>query len=156
MSFVQSRLGERARRTSGGVIGPYTEADWERDRAAVKAGEALACPDCGHTENYVLAEGRRWDGSPRRYRGCKVCGFWQEADGESSPYRCRLTVHICLARFAEERECRGCGNGIGPALWHLCLRILRPDEEWRCPECGTALETQHTVPWPASGGEGDA
>jgi DNA-directed RNA polymerase subunit RPC12/RpoP len=124
------------------VIGPYSEADWQRD---VGAPRPLACPDCGHSENF----GPKKRGTPEHhYRACKVCGFWQDADGMSAPFRCRLTAHVCFGTFASARDCGGCGNAMPQGVrWHLCARILAPRERWRCPECGTRVLTAHTIPW---------
>ncbi len=127
----------------------YTDAQWQADHQRADSGELLKCPDCGHDEYFVVTEqGVREDGSPRRYRGCKVCGFWHEADGKTEPERCRLTDHICLGSFATTRKCLNCNNPMSQGLrYHLCPRILQPAEEKTCEECGTALGSEYTVPW---------
>jgi len=69
-------------------------ADWAGEYAAFKAGRMPCCPNCERADNYVPYTVRRDDGSERRYRGCKSCGCWQEADGTAA-YRCALlfTAH---------------------------------------------------------------
>jgi predicted RNA-binding Zn-ribbon protein involved in translation (DUF1610 family) len=61
---------------------PYTEADWQHEMAGKGGAATLACPDCGSAADY----GPRWhtrpDGTERRYRACKNCGFWQEAESD--------------------------------------------------------------------------
>jgi hypothetical protein len=127
----------------------YTEQDWQRDTVAQQRSR-LTCPACSHDEWYKAVAARRLDGSTRRYRACKVCGFWQEADG-SPPYRCYMTVHICLAEIQPGEQCKYCGTW-GPAVWHPnCWRVI-PDAEvgqTRCDNCGVALSRDHIIPWAA-------
>jgi len=60
-------------------IPPYTPDDWAADRLTAVA---LTCPNCGRSDDYGPREATLDDAHTlRRYRGCKVCGFWQEADG---------------------------------------------------------------------------
>lgn len=130
------------------MIGPYTEADWQSDRQTLTGGGRVACPDCGHTRNFAPLARRGSGLLEIHYRGCKVCGFWQIADGRSAPYRCRMTVHLCLGEFDTQRDCRGCGNGMPAGLtFHLCPRVLEPGETRECPECHTQVGKSHVVPW---------
>ena len=130
------------------MIGPYTESEWQRDWQALTTGNRLDCPDCGRGENFgPLA--RRGPGTlDIHYRGCKVCGFWQLADGRSAPYRARMTIHLCLGAFTSQRDCGGCGNAMPAGLaYHLCPRVLDPDETRVCPECRTVVGPRHAIPW---------
>jgi hypothetical protein len=117
------------------MIGPYLQADWERDMAGV----ALSCPDCGSSTDYGPRAAPRPDGSLRLYRACKACGFWQEADG-TAPYRCRVAAHRCTVSFAEPRECRECEQPLPAGIQeHDCGRWLHTTERFTCPECGTVV-----------------
>jgi hypothetical protein len=131
------------------VIPPYSEADWQRDRQAEAAGEHLHCPNCERDEWFHPVGIPPSDGSRRKYRACKVCGFWQEANG-SSAYRCLMTVHTCLGSIPAGRRCEYCGAW-GPRKWHPgCWRILPANElgTTRCQYCDVPLTTQHVIPWP--------
>jgi hypothetical protein len=129
------------------MIGPYSESDWQRDVERLQAGP-LACPDCGHTESFAPMSRPSIGTLEIHYRGCKVCGFWQIADGQSAPFRCRMTAHMCLGQFPAARVCRGCGNPMPAGVtYHPCLRVLRPEETRECPECHTQVGGAHVVPW---------
>lgn len=128
-------------------IGPYSEADWQRDGTQMQSSP-LACPDCGHTENFAPMSRPGIGSLEIHYRGCKVCGFWQIADGQSAAYRCRMTAHMCLGQFPVARTCGGCGNQMPAGVtYHPCLRVLAPDETRECPECHAEVGTPHVVPW---------
>jgi hypothetical protein len=129
-------------------IPPYTPDDWSSDRR-VDSESGLACANCGHDEWYHPVGIPPEDGAERKYRACKVCGFWQEADG-SPPYRCMMTSHVCLGHLAEGKQCTYCGAW-GPIHWHAgCWRVLRKEElgQTRCDNCGTTLDEGHVVSWP--------
>lgn len=74
------------------VKGEYAIAQWENDMQINQfcgkhqnwfySGCTMPCPNCKNVGFY----GPKGDVS-RRYRACKFCGFWQEADG-TEPYRC--------------------------------------------------------------------
>ncbi len=130
------------------MIGPYTESQWQTDRGAITTGGRLACPDCGHDRNFAPLIRRGSGLLEIHLRGCRVCGFWQVADGQSAPYRCRMSVHLCLGTFSTQRDCGGCGNAMPAGLsYHLCPRVLEPDEARECPECHARVGTSHIVPW---------
>ena len=59
----------------------YSSEDWHRDLERERAGETIACPNCGHAEWYRPIGIPPEDGSERKYRACKGYGFWQEAHG---------------------------------------------------------------------------
>jgi len=127
----------------------YSEADWQSDRQAEASGERLQCPNCGHCEWFRAVGIPPGDGSQRKYRACKVCGFWQEADG-SAAYRCLMTVHTCLGSIPEGKRCEYCGAW-GPRNWHPgCWRVLPAKElgTTSCQYCGQILRAQHVTPWP--------
>src|SRR5690349_16780610 len=94
-------------------IPPYTLDDWARERAADTPDTPLPCPNCGHAEWYHPLEVARDDHTWRQYRACKVCGCWQEADGESKANRCLLTAHTCERPIQEHARCPNCTLG-GP------------------------------------------
>ncbi len=127
-------------------IPPYSEDDWRRDREQDAGGEPLTCLNCERSEWFqpCLAE------PDRKYRACKICGFWQEADGTPA-YRCRMTVHTCTGVIAEGGQCRnGCGAW-GPVSWHAgCWRILTPKElgVYKCPNCDVVISPLHVIRWP--------
>src|SRR6266487_4271550 len=107
------------------VFPPYTEAEWQLDERQRASGFPLTCPDCRKDADYGPRQATKADGSLRRYRACKMCGFWQEADGLSLAYRCRLAVHMCTGDFGTSRECRGCGNVLASGTQrHPCPRVL--------------------------------
>ncbi len=128
---------------------PYTEEDWHADTAARK------CPDCGSSNDYGPRKHPKADGSLRRYRMCKRCGFTQEADG-SAPYRCFLTVHHCVAEIQEGDQCTSCPKW-GPVNEHDCARVLAPKEikerSYRHDVCGTVLGEEHVIHWPLRGSD---
>jgi hypothetical protein len=101
---------------------PYTEADWQADFERVDQGEPLTCPDCGALGDY----GPRDDGQGRHYRACKMCGFWQEADG-SPAYRCWMSTHKCdpgLDAHLVLPEVKASGTGTFESTLHR-LRATR-------------------------------
>lgn len=103
----------------------YSNADWCRERALVDAGRVLPCPACGHREYFSPYAVATDDGSLRLYRGCKVCGFWQDT-GEDS-VRCVWTSHVCLAKIPSGETC-GCCDSDGPLSFHICSRIVGEEE----------------------------
>lgn len=127
----------------------YSEADWHRDRQAEAGGARLTCPNCDHGEWFHPLGIPPSDGANRKYRVCKVCGFWQEADGTPA-YRCVMTVHTCLGTLLASQRCVHCGMS-GPRHWHTCSpRVLPPQElgVTACQCCGVVLTREHVVPWP--------
>jgi len=127
----------------------YSEDDWSRDRQRETAGTHFPCPNCGHGEWFHSVGIPPDTGADRKYRACKVCGFWQEADG-SPAYRCWMTVHTCLGGLAQGQTCEYCGAW-GPRNWHGgCWRILRSKElgVTACANCGVVLTPLHVIPWP--------
>jgi hypothetical protein len=124
-------------------IGPYSESEWRSDKL-LQAGRRLACPNCD-SDVYFKAYG-----TTRGYRGCKVCGFWQEADGVSQPYRCHATEHVCVGDIPRGAVC-GCCEKPGPISYHLCWRVLTPREvaerSYTCSVSGTVLGVEHVIPW---------
>ena len=122
---------------------PYIPNDWDRDRQLVEAGQRLTCPDCGSNENYGPKSGTYADGSPRRYRACKMCGFWQEAD-TTPAYRTWLATHECRRHPASGETaffCEYCKQtllpGPGNEIVHRCGKYLTPDEDgYTCATCG--------------------
>ena len=142
-------LGKRGYGVELRKVPAYSVADWERDRQEEASGDRLACPNCGRSEWYHPVGIPPETGEKRKYRACKVCGFWQEADG-SSAYRCLMTAHVCLGDIKEGAACPYCGTW-GPREWHAgCWRILRQPElgVTKCNNCGVALTEDHVVPWP--------
>ena len=130
-------------------VGPYAEADWHHDRQEEAAGKHLVCPNCGHGEWFHPVGFPPNSGAKRKYRACKVCGFWQEADGTPA-YRCLMTVHTCLGLIPDGTRCQYCGAW-GPRNWHPgCWRILAPKElsQAQCQSCGIVLAQDHVIPWP--------
>ena len=127
----------------------YTESAWAEEMRSFEAGELLHCPDCGRSLAYEprAGEGPVEGGPIRKYRACKICGFWQEADGESSSYRCVITFHLCLAAIPDGAQCTSC-TVEGPLSHHLCGRYLRESETYVHESCGTLLGPDHVVPWP--------
>jgi uncharacterized Zn finger protein len=130
------------------AIPPYSEADWQ---AEWEAGRPLACPRCGSSDDFGPRHGVQADRTFRRYRACKRCGLFQEADGRSPPYQTLLMVHDCDGRVAPDTQCRGCGLRLKAGGRHLCPRIVREGDVFTCPECGTVLGEEHRQPWPERG-----
>ena len=91
----------------------------------------------------------RRDGTRRLYRACKMCGCWQEADGQSRAYRCAQTVHSCERAIPENAQCANC-EALGPRGQHRCNRVLTPPEvgHFGCKNCGLVIVTAHVIPWP--------
>jgi hypothetical protein len=134
-------------------LAPYSLADWERDW---DDSAKLPCPRCGNSEDYGARQSVLADRSFRRYRACKRCGMFQEADGHSAPYQTVLLVHECGEHLGADSQCRSCGmrprkGGTGK---HLCPRIVREGETFSCLECGTKLGEQHQKDWPEKRLEG--
>jgi len=131
------------------AIAAYKEADWDRDRADEATGRRLTCPNCDHGEWFHAVGVPPDTGAERKYRACKVCGFWQRADSTPA-YRCRMTVHVCLGLLDSGTACEYCGAW-GPIDWHSgCWRIL-PEAELgvtACKNCKTVLTRAHVIPWP--------
>jgi hypothetical protein len=133
------------------AIPGYFEDDWHRDRQAEATGVHLVCPNCARGEWFHPLGIPPDDGAERKYRLCKVCGFWQEADGTPA-YRSVMTIHTCLGAVAGGRKCPNCGI-VGPRHWHMgCIRVMPPQELNRtcCRNCGVLLTPQHVVPWPVA------
>ena len=139
---------------------PYTEDDWQVDYAA---GVKLTCPDCGWRDPersllnyYNVYSVPRPDGSVRRYRLCKKCGFGQEAD-RTPAYRCWHSHHTCvLPGPPQTGECAHCGTKLRPdssgTVVHHCGWFLRPSESgYTCQTCGDFHDRDSEVPWPAEG-----
>jgi transcription elongation factor Elf1 len=134
-------------------IQPYSPGDWQLEW---DAGQKLHCPRCGSEDEFGPRQAVLADRTFRRYRGCKQCGLFQEADGQSAPYQTALLAHDCRGNVGADAQCRGCGLRIRSGGRHLCTRIVRAGEAFTCPECGTALSEQHRRPWPQQGPWGDA
>jgi len=126
---------------------PYAEPDWQRDALQQSQGAQLACPDCGSCLNYGPRWHARADGTERHYRACKVCGFWQEADG-SQPYRVWLPVHTCTIQLRPDQcvfHCPVCSTTTGSEqagaqITHECGKYLAPWETgYVCRNCSTSL-----------------
>lgn len=127
----------------------YSADDWQRDRVAEAAGSVLACPNCARTECFHPVGISPIDGSKRKYRACKVCGFCQEADGTQAD-RCRMTVHTCLGEMTENQRCEFCGSW-GPTNWHGgCWRMVAAEQlgTLSCQNCNVILTPYHVIPWP--------
>src|SRR6267378_2275450 len=93
--------GKKGRRLKLVEIPPFTSADWAAEYAAYQARRMLPrCPNCERSENYAPYIVKHADGSERRYRGCKSCGCWQNADGTPA-YRCSALVHSCERPIAD-------------------------------------------------------
>ncbi len=132
-------------------ISPYSAQQWESDRQREDAGETLRCPACERDEWFHCI---RRDVPEPNERACKVCGFWQRADGTPA-YRCRLTAHVCLGPRQAGGECPECREAIDSPFWHLCVTILRPEEigERACERCGTVRTERHVIPWVVETGD---
>lgn len=139
----------------------YTEADWQADQARKQDQEPLECPDCGFSGDYDRygSRFRTVDGSPFPYRMCKVCGFWQRADGQSAPVRCWLSKHRCQRRLAKGEmtfHCDHCGSDWPAApdglVVHECGKYLLPGEDgYRCKTCDRWWGRDSQVGWPRQG-----
>jgi predicted RNA-binding Zn-ribbon protein involved in translation (DUF1610 family) len=136
---------------------PYSEAAWEAEsKLTAEGGPPLPCPDCGSYSNYGPKKARREDGSTRYYRACKMCGFWQEADG-SPAYRCWASQHLCVRHVGENFTCDFCGSVLVPQeaegpVAHTCGKYLLPSESgYHCTTCGRWYGRESQVPWPMRG-----
>ena len=133
--------------------GPYDEAAWQAEMALVKAGVRLACLDCGSDADYSPKSAPRPDGSERQYRACKMCGFWQEADGTAA-YRCWKSEHVCVRDVVGSFTCEYCGGVLVGPVAHRCGKYLLPsDSGYDCTTCGHWYGRESHVPWrlPGSG-----
>jgi hypothetical protein len=132
------------------VTAPYTPSDWQRDW---DDGAHLACPRCGSADDYGARQVVLADRSFRKFRGCKRCGLFQEADGVSPPYQTVLLVHECGASIAADSQCKACGMRPrkGTSGRHACPRVVREGESITCAECGLRLGPAHARPWPEPG-----
>ena len=132
-------------------IAPYTTEEWESDRQQAENGESLCCPACDHDESFHCISR---EGTGPHERACKVCGFWQKADGTPA-FRCKLTAHVCLGDRSGESVCPECGDVFESLFWHVCIKILRPEElgERPCNLCGTVRTDGHVIPWAVEAGE---
>ena len=134
---------------------PYTEANYQTERMQPPP---LACPDCNSTGDYGPRAAPRPDGSERHYRGCKVCGFWQDADG-SPAYRCWQSAHVCVRHIGTEYTCPFCNQTLRPAepegvAVHMCGKYLKPDEDgYFCTTCARWRGRESQVPWPLRGSD---
>jgi len=131
---------------------PYIEADWQWEESQRLAGKRLTCPDCGSDANYAPKAGIHPDGSPRHYRACKMCGFWQEADGTPA-YRCWLSKHTCSKELSPEETftCEYCGDKISENS-HPCGKYLLPDEDgYTCSTCSDFQGRDTAVAFPLRG-----
>jgi len=130
---------------------PYLEADWRADRERVAQGEPLTCPDCDFSDNPLLygpRGGEEGKGPPRR--ACKVCGFWQDADG-SSAYRCWKSTHRCDPGLNGPYDCEHCGQ-TGLTGSHDCGNYLKPREDgYECGTCGRWHGRETPTPWDRKG-----
>lgn len=126
----------------------YTELEWQADVDRRRRGFVQPCPACGRTEWFAPVSQPGPGGRDVHLRACRVCGFYQRADGASPPARAQLAVHVCLGRFTTSRKCGGCGTEMRAGQpWHLCAWLLDPGEVRSCPECQARIETAHIVPW---------
>lgn len=130
---------------------PYTEPDWQREEVQRLAGSRFECPDCGSDKDFGPKAHLRADNSERHYRACKICGFWQEADG-SPPYRVWLATHDCVIRLRPGQlvaKCTTCGNSftVPPGTTevpHSCGRFLTPMETgFICSNCLQFIDRSH-------------
>ena len=131
-------------------IPPYTTEQWESDRQREESGETLRCPACDHDEWFHCL---RSEAGPHE-RVCKVCGFWQKADGTPA-YRCRLTAHVCPGQRPDEGVCPECGEAFQSPSWHVCVKILPQEElgEDSCRLCGQVRTDGHVIPWAVEASE---
>jgi len=130
---------------------PYSPADWQLEW---DAGHKLTCPRCASDEDFGPRQTVQPDRSFRRFRACKRCGLFQEADGLSPAYQTVLLVHRCTIRETG-LQCRSCGRRPRSGQ-HDCARIVREGESFTCPECGTVVTSDHILPWPEKGPWQDA
>ena len=135
---------------------PYVEAAWAAEMTLLKEGLALPCPDCGSSSDYGPKEAAGSDGTVRHYRACKMCGFWQEADGTLA-YRCWTSQHVCVRHVGTTFHCPHCATVLqpaepeGPAV-HTCGKYLLPtDSGYLCTTCGHWYGRDSQVPWPLRG-----
>ena len=135
----------------------YKEPDWQAE-VKRQESEILACPDCGSSENYEPKKAVGRDGTERHYRACKMCGFWQEADG-SDAYRCWKTEHVCVRHVGTQHTCPFCNQVLRPkepegTVTHTCGKYLMPNETgYFCTTCAEWYGRESEVPWPLRGSE---
>lgn len=123
----------------------YSPADWQREW---DEGHKLKCPRCGSDEDFGPRQTFQADRTFRRFRACKRCGLFQEADG-SPPYQTVLLVHQCTISETG-LQCRSCGRRPRTGQ-HDCARIVREGESFNCPQCGTLVSAAHALAWPERG-----
>ncbi|KPJ84309.1 MAG: hypothetical protein AMS18_16945 [Gemmatimonas sp. SG8_17] len=100
----------------------YTEADWEEESydLFVMRANPQPCPKCGRTGFY----GPRAMDPGRKYRACRLCGFWQFVGHD--PLRFNPTAHDC-------EDWPQCARA--PYIWWV-----HPDEKrYTCPYCRQQL-----------------
>ena len=134
---------------------PFDEDAWRRERQREAAGEILACPDCGSSAWFHPIGIPPATGAERKYRACKNCGFWQEADGTAA-YRTWLSTHTCIIETKSKFACQTCGQRVAPnaegSAVHHCGKYLCPDEEgYTCGTCGKWLGRDTSTPWASVG-----
>lgn len=115
----------------------FTPEQWEKEMSQarvcgrhlqIQAGSCnILCPSCG-TLGFYSPRGRQDEvgNVPRKYRACKFCGFWQEAEGKiynkkgGAPYRCTMVqCSDCKTydwRFPWQEDFGKCGNCKSNAL----------------------------------------
>lgn len=131
---------------------PYTEEDWYAAVVGRMKGERLACPECGSHRDFYPKTGKNSDGTERHYQACRMCGFWQEADGTPA-YRCWKSTHRCDPGLPAEEEysCEHCSqtqlSGPHDCEWYLKLW----EEGYACVTCGQYLGRETKRAWPSSG-----
>lgn len=131
---------------------PYIEADWQWEESQRLAGKRLTCPDCESDDWYQPMSAPRPDGSQRHYRGCKICGFWQEADGTEA-YRVWLCMHDCRHELETGKTftCNDCEQEVTENS-HSCGKYLLPDEEgYECGTCGEFQGRETSTDFPLQG-----
>ncbi len=120
-------------------IHEYTEEQWDKEMSNAKPirisslsgycfGSNLPCPLCCEVGFYSprFTDGER----PRKYRACKYCGFWQEAEGEAKDRLGPKAYRCVFVRCPEDgeiydwfmpgdpfRNCRHCNGQYIEAVW---------------------------------------
>ncbi len=110
-------------------MNPYSEAQWQRDIAALYEHGAppAPCPHCGRRGFYGA---RQNETRTRHYRFCKFCGFSQDVGAEPTCYR--ATVHGC------ERWRTVAGT---PYIWW----VAPGEQRYPCPYCGDAVTVEQAL-----------